>query len=77
MIEPFSCFVELSLLKNSLSQAIKDRKPKITAKIMIDEIQVKVSKFLMGRLKSKVDNILDEGAELDEFIETNVQNIRE
>ena len=29
----------------------------------------------MSRLKSKVDNILDEG-ELDEFIESNVANIK-
>lgn len=75
MIEPFSCFVEFSLLKSSLSPAIRDKKPKIVGKIMIDEIKIKVSKFLMSRLKSKVDNILDEG-ELDEFIESNVSNIK-
>jgi hypothetical protein len=59
MIEPFSCSVEFALLKASLSAAIRDRKPKITARIVIDEVKIKVSKFLMGRLKSRIDDVLD------------------
>lgn len=64
MIEPFSCFVEFSLLKSTLSSAIRHRKPKITGKIMIDEVSIRVSKFLMEKLKSRIDDVLDEEAEL-------------
>ena len=60
MIEPLSCFVEFSWLKSSLSSAIRDRKAKIVGKIMIDEVKIRVSKFLMGKLKSRIDDVLDE-----------------
>ncbi len=35
---------------------------------MIDEVSIRVSKFLMGKLKSRIEDVLDEEAELGEFI---------
>lgn len=59
MIQPFSCFAEFSLLKSALSPAIKHKKAKFSAKIMIEEVSIRVSKFLMGRLKGRIEDVLD------------------
>jgi hypothetical protein len=46
--------------------------------ISIDEINIKISKFLLTKLKSRWDLFFSEGREeLSEFIETNIANIQE
>lgn len=55
MIDPFSCFVDFSMLRANLPDSIKDRKHKFISRISIDGINITISKFLLTKMKYRFD----------------------
>ena len=55
MISPMSCNVDFSMLNSNLPVSIKDKNYKFIFQISIDEINIKVSKFLLTKMKYRFD----------------------
>ena len=77
MISPMSCNVDFSMLNSNLPVSIKDKNYKFIFQISIDELKIKVSKFLLTKMKYRFDIFGENRKELNDFIQTNVGNIRE
>lgn len=76
MIEPFSCFVDVSMQRANLPSSIRDKKHKFIGRISIDEIRVTISKFLLAKMKYRFDIFGENKQEMCDFIETRVSNIK-
>jgi len=55
MIEPFSCFVDFSVLRSNLPDSIRNKKHRFVARLILDEVNIKISKFLLTKMKYRFD----------------------
>jgi hypothetical protein len=76
MIEPISCFVDLSVMKKHVSSLVKKSRQSIMAEIKIEKVFIRLPKLLLDKLKHRVD-VFDDLKRDHDFMETNPKNVLE